>query len=187
MLSEWLKYKEQLKRYVARYVEDTHAAEDILQDVYIKASQSFHQLKSQASVKSWLYRITHNLIMDFYRGQQAYVELSDEVAEDQMPDEEANLQAIGQCLHPMLQYMPEKYRLPLVLADIDGLPQQVVADQLALSLSSTKSRIQRGRKLFKEMLIDYCNIEAGREGIIDFYPKQNCKGLPTCPTLPSMA
>lgn len=180
MLSEWLKHKEQLRRYVARHMDDTHAVEDILQDVYIKASQNFHQLKSQSSVKPWLYRITHNLIMDFYRGQTAYVELSDEVAEDEMTDAEANLQAIGQCLHPMLQYISEKYRTPLILADLEGLSQQAVADQLGLSLSGAKSRVQRGRKLFKEVLVNSCNIEAGREGIIDFYPTQSCKNLHPC-------
>ena len=75
MLSEWLMHKEQLRTYITRHVDDFHAVEDILQEVYIKASTSFHQLKAKSSIKSWLYRITHNVIMDFYRSQKPYDEL----------------------------------------------------------------------------------------------------------------
>ncbi|MGF1728742.1 RNA polymerase sigma factor SigZ [Photobacterium kasasachensis] len=177
MLSEWLKHKEQLRRYVARYVDDTHATEDILQDVYIKASMSFHQLKSKSSIKSWLYRITHNVIMDFYRSQKIYDELFEDVVEERVPEEEANLLVIGQCLRPMLQCLPEKYRVPLTLAELEGMTQQEIANKLNLSLSGVKSRVQRGRQQFKELLINYCNIESGREGIIDFYPEPECKHL----------
>ncbi|MFC1236207.1 RNA polymerase sigma factor SigZ [Vibrio sp. F74] len=183
MLSEWLMHQAQLRNYIARNVDDSHAVEDILQDVYIKASMSFHQLKSKSSVKSWLYRITHNVIMDFYRSQKIYDELPEDVAEESVPAEEANLLAIGQCLRPMLQCLPEKYRVPLTLAELEGMTQQEVADKLNLSLSGAKSRVQRGRQQFKELLIHYCNIESGREGIIDFYPKPECKHLDTCQNL----
>lgn len=183
MLPEWLTHKEQLRKYIARYVDDYHAAEDILQDVYIKASMSFHQLKSKSSVKSWLYRITHTTIMDFYRSQKPHDELSENVTADMLSDEEANLLAIGQCLRPMLQCLQEKYRVPLILSELDGMTQQEVANELNLSLSGAKSRVQRGRQHFKELLINYCNIESGREGIIDYYPKTECKHLTTCQNL----
>lgn len=177
MLSEWLLHKEQLTKYIAKHVHDHHAAEDILQDVYIKASASFTTLKSETSVKSWLYRITHNVIMDFYRTSTPYDELPEDITEESMSDEEANLRIIGQCLTPMLECLPEKYREPLKMADFDGLSQQAIADQLGLSLSGAKSRVQRGRQLFKELLMESCNIELGREGIIDFYPKPECQHL----------
>lgn len=175
MLEEWLLHKEQLKGYIARNVDDFHDAEDILQDVYIKASVSFHQLKSKSSIKSWLYRITHNVIMDFYRGQKIYDEMPQDVVKERMQDTDVNLVAIGQCLSPMLQCLPEKYRAPLIMSELEGVTQQEIADKLGLSLSGAKSRVQRGRQQFKELLVNYCNIEAGKGGIIDFYPAPECK------------
>lgn len=56
-----------------------------------------------------------------------------------MPIELGNLQTIGHCLRPMFEYLPEKYRQAMTLSQLDGLPQQTVADQLALSLSAMKS------------------------------------------------
>ena len=64
MLSEWQNHKAQLRSYVYKRVDDASAVDDILQDVYIKASSNLHQLKSQGSLKGWLYKIAYNTIMD---------------------------------------------------------------------------------------------------------------------------
>ncbi|MGI9950077.1 RNA polymerase sigma factor SigZ [Vibrio hyugaensis] len=177
MLAEWLAHKEQLKNYIVKQTGDPDLADDILQEVYIKASQKIDQLEARSKIKSWLYRITHNAIMDHYRSHRSYEELIDNQVEEELPIELENLQNIGQCLRPMFDCLPEKYRQAMVLAELDGLPQQTVADQLGLSLSGTKSRIQRGRVKLKEILMDCCNIEVGREGIVDFSPKPECTQL----------
>ena len=177
MLSEWLNYQAQLRNYIHKHIDDADAVDDILQDVYIKASTRFGQLKSQDSLKSWLYRITHNVIMDFYRNRQPYEVLTDDIVVDEMSQEEANLQQMAQCIRPMFDCLPEKYRQPMLLAEIEGLSQQAIADQLGLSLSGAKSRVQRGRVKLKELLVSHCEIEVGREGIIDFKPKSQCQHL----------
>ena len=71
-----------------------------------------------------------------------------------------------------------------MLAELEGATQQEIADKLNLSLSGAKSRVQRGRVHFKELLVNYCNIESGREGIIDFHPKAECKHLVSGQDLP---
>ncbi|WP_261858868.1 RNA polymerase sigma factor SigZ [Photobacterium sanguinicancri] len=177
MLAEWLRHKDQLRYYVLKKIDDPDAAEDILQDVYIKASANLSQLKSQDSLKSWLYRITHNVMMDFYRTRQPYDELPDDIAVEELTSEDENLQKMAQCLRPMFDCLPEKYRVPMLLSELDGLSQQEIADQLGLSLSGAKSRVQRGRVKFKELLMRYCDIELGREGIIDYKPKAQCQHL----------
>jgi DNA-directed RNA polymerase specialized sigma24 family protein len=67
MISQWQDHKAQLRSYVSRRIDDADAIDDILQDVYIKASSNLHQLASKGSLNAWLYRIAHNTIMDFYR------------------------------------------------------------------------------------------------------------------------
>ncbi|MFK0570417.1 RNA polymerase sigma factor SigZ [Endozoicomonas sp.] len=177
MLAQWLHHKEQLRHYVHKNVDDLEAVEDILQDVYIKASTHLTQLKFRDNIKSWLYRITHNTIMDFHRSRQFYEELPDYVVADELAPEEENLQKMAQCLRPMFDCLPEKYRVPMLLSELEGLTQQEIADQLGLSLSGAKSRVQRGRVKFKELLMICCDIEAGREGIIDFKPKAQCQHM----------
>ncbi|OZS41630.1 sigma factor [Photobacterium sanguinicancri] len=95
MLAEWLRHKDQLRYYVLKKIDDPDAAEDILQDVYIKASANLSQLKSQDSLKSWLYRITHNVMMDFYRTRQPYDELPDDIAVEELTSEDENLQKMA--------------------------------------------------------------------------------------------
>lgn len=174
MLAEWLTHKDQLRSYIVKQTGDLDLADDILQEVYIKASQKIHQLEAKDKLKNWLYRITHNTIMDFYRSYQSHEELMDNQIEEEVPAEVVNLQTMGQCLRPMFDCLPEKYRQAMILSELDGLSQQAVAEQLGLSLSGTKSRIQRGRVKLKEILMNCCNVEMGREGIIDFYPKAEC-------------
>ena len=174
MLAEWITHKDQLRSYIVKKTGDLDLADDILQDVYIKASQKVEQLKTRDNLQNWLYRITHNTIMDFYRTHQPHEELVDNQAEEEISSELINLQEVAQCLRPMFDCLPEKYRQVMILAELDGLSQQAVAEQLGLSLSATKSRIQRGRVKLKDILTDCCNIEAGGEGIVDFDPDPKC-------------
>ena len=177
MLTEWLTHKDQLRSYIVKKTGDRDLADDILQEVYIKASQKIKQLEAKDKLKNWLYSITHNTIMDFYRTHQNHEELVDNQFVEELPAEVVNLQKMGQCLRPMFDCLPEKYRQAMILSELDGLSQQAVADQLGLSLSGAKSRIQRGRVKLKDILTDCCNIETGREGIIDFHPKHKCTGF----------
>ncbi|MCK8044194.1 RNA polymerase sigma factor SigZ [Shewanella sp. 1CM18E] len=175
MLADWLNHKEQLRHYVLKNIDDVDVVDDILQEVYIKASSHLHQLKSQDSLKSWLYRITHNVMMDFYRSREIYDELSDNLIDD--VEEEQALDKMAQCLRPMFDCLPEKYHMAMIWSEVDGLSQQEVADRLGISLSGAKSRIQRGRVKFKSVLMTYCDIEIDQQGVVDFKPKIECRHL----------
>ncbi len=58
-----------------------------------------------------------------------------------------------------------------LLSEIDGLPQQEVASRLGISLSGAKSRVQRGRRMLRQRLLDCCDIETGRGGITGYEPR----------------
>jgi len=75
------------------------------------------------------------------------------------------------CLQPLIAELPEIYRFALVLSEIEGLPQRKVADHLGVSLSGTKSRVQRGKEKLRERLLECCNIETGQSGIIGYEPR----------------
>jgi RNA polymerase sigma-70 factor, ECF subfamily len=170
----WGAHKARLRGYVARRVQDRDAVDDILQDVFLKAHHNLHTLKSRGSITAWLFRIASNAIADHYRSRKTWVELPDEL---ESPEPEADpVGELAACLQPLIDDLPETYRVALVLSEIEGLPQREVAARLGISLSGAKSRVQRGREKLRQRLHDCCVIETGRQGVIGFEPRDGrCK------------
>lgn len=171
----WEEHRTRLRGYIAKRVRDADAVEDILQDVFLKAHNHLHALKSRESVAAWLFRIASNAVADHFRSQRPWVELADELASPEPePDPVGEL---ATCLQPLIADLPETYRSALTLSEIEGLTQREVASLLAISLSGAKSRVQRGREKLRQRLQDCCVIEIGRHGIIDYEPRdKDCKG-----------
>lgn len=172
MVSEWQNHKAQLRSYVSKRIDDPDAVDDILQEVYIKASSNLHQLKSKGSLKGWLYRIAYNTIMDFYRARQPHEMLPEELAIEEEDVSSLAHKELAQCLRPLINELPEKYAIPLRMAELEGVSQQAIADELGLSLSGAKSRVQRSRVKFREQMMTCCDFEIGQQGIIDYVPKK---------------
>ena len=170
----WIEHKTRLRSYVAKRVRERDAVDDILQNVFLKAHSSLHTLKSHDSLAAWLYRIAANAITDHYRGRRPSEEISDELA---APENEVDYIAeLASCLHPLIADLPETYRLPLVLSEIEGVTQKEVAARLGLSLSGAKSRVQRGREKLRQRLLECCDIETGRSGIVDYEVRDKKRG-----------
>lgn len=162
----WQEHRSRLRGYIAKRVRDRDAVDDILQEVFLKVNASLHTVKSPGSISAWLYRIAANTVADHYRAQKPWEELPDEVA---APEPERDYIAeLATCLQPLIADLPETYRTALVLSEIEGLPQREVAEQLNISLSGAKSRVQRGREKLRQRLLDCCDIETGRGGIVGY-------------------
>jgi RNA polymerase sigma-70 factor (ECF subfamily) len=165
----WSEHRSRLRGYIARRVRDTNAVDDILQEVFLKASKNLQSLKSPGSIAAWLYRIATNAIADHYRSLRPWEELPDDVA---APKSERDYVAeLATCLQPLIAGMPEAYRGALMLSEIEGLPQREVAARLNISLSGAKSRVQRGREKLHQRLLDCCDIETRRGGITGYEPR----------------
>jgi RNA polymerase sigma-70 factor (ECF subfamily) len=165
----WSEHRSRLRGYIAKRVREDDAVDDILQDVFLKASENLHTLRSRGSVAAWLYRIAANAIVDHYRSRKPWEELPVDVA---APESERDYIAeLATCLQPLITDIPETYRTALVLSEIEGLPQREVANRLGISLSGAKSRVQRGREKLRQRLLDCCEIETGRGGITGYEPR----------------
>jgi RNA polymerase sigma-70 factor, ECF subfamily len=165
----WSEHRARLRGYIAKRVREDDAVDDILQTVFLKASEKLHSLKSRGSVAAWLYRIAANAIVDHYRSRKSWEELPADIA---APESKRDyLAELASCLQPLIDDLPDPYRTALVLSEIEGLPQREVADRLHISLSGAKSRVQRGREKLRRRLLDCCAIETGRRGIIDYEPR----------------
>lgn len=167
----WAEFTGQLRGFIARRVRNEQEVEDLLQEVFLKIHAKLPQLRNQDRLHAWIYQITRNAITDYYRRQEKTPEPTGEdfedLAEEIMPSE---VQAeVASCLQPMMTELPEKYRQALLLTDIQGLTQQQLADQLDLSLSGAKSRVQRAREKLKDVLLGCCHLEFDRLGRVRDY------------------
>jgi RNA polymerase sigma-70 factor (ECF subfamily) len=166
LISFWQEHRSRLRGYIAKRVRESHAVDDMLQEVYLKVHANLHTVQSPGSLSAWLYRIAANVIVDHYRSQRPAEALPEQLAAPET--ERDHVAELAACLQPLIDDLPENYRVALVLSEIEGLPQPQVAERLGLSLSGAKSRIQRGREKLRQSLLDCCDIETGRTGIIGY-------------------
>lgn len=174
----WEEFSVPLKRFICKRISNDQDADDILQDVFIKIQHNIEHLMDDTKIYAWIYRITRNSIIDYYRtkGSIELTELSDDIVNEN--DEDLSLNGeIAACLRIMIDSLPEKYKEAVILTEFQNLTQKELSEKLGLSLSGAKSRVQRGRNKLKEMLLDCCNIEFDRMGnIIDYkHRSSECK------------
>jgi RNA polymerase sigma-70 factor, ECF subfamily len=166
----WDAYTNELRNFIKRRINDPMDADDVLQDVLLKAYRHQDQLTAESNIRAWLYQIARNTIIDFYRQQRPAVAPLDDYF-DVLPnphDGTAPNAEIIDCVLSLVHDLPEKYRQALVAADLYEIPQNLLSDQLGLSYSGTKSRVQRGREQLRQMLEIRCQVE------VDQYKAMHC-------------
>lgn len=179
----WADLVEPLRRYIRRRVAQEADADDLLQEVFLKAQRSLDQLDDPTRLPGWLFRIARNAIVNHYRRARPTVELPETLAAEQEPDEAGELAGLTAAFRRMVHNLPPHYREAILLAEFEGLPQAQLAARTGLSLSGAKSRVQRGRALLREMLDACCTFEQDRRGrVIDCTPRTP-SGCTECGTL----
>ncbi len=170
----WQTMSHQLKAFIAKKVSNVAIAEDILQDVFIKIHSNIDRLKDKNKIRSWVYTITRNAIIDYYRQRKMNTEGQDFSESTSPVSANSATDEITTGLREMITGLPEKYSQALILVEFDGLSQIELAKKTGLSVSGAKSRVQRARALLKQRLLQCCHFEFDRFGtIIDHRPK-NC-------------
>jgi RNA polymerase sigma-70 factor (ECF subfamily) len=172
----WTDVASKLRGYIRTRVRDHAAAEDILQDVFVKAHSRIAQLKSPEKLEGWLFLIARNAVADHYRKSRSHEELSADLATEAQDPEFENACQLRAAFRRMIEELPAPYGQALTLTEFEGLTQKQLAERLGISLSGAKSRVQRGREKLKGALLDCCEFEFDRRGkIIDCAPKnQDC-------------
>lgn len=172
----WEEFHGSLKQFILRRVSDEHHADDILQDVFLKVHTHIGTLRDTEKLPAWLYQLTRNVIIDYYRAARANSELPEVAYEPEDRLENVVLELVP-CIQAMIESLPEVYRQALVLTQYEGLTQAELATRLNLSLPGAKSRVRRAREKLKKMLLDCCHFEFDRLGrVIDYQPRCACCG-----------
>ena len=153
-----------LRAFIRRRVRDEVTADDLAQETLLKVYRSRAGLRDGQRLEAWLYRIARTTLIDHYRRARPMEALPAELS-NEPPDEIAAFRrAVVTSMKRFLEELPEAYREPVRLAELEGLPMSKIALRLDLSLTAVKSRVQRGRAMLKKKLQDCCRFEFDRHG-----------------------
>lgn len=169
-------YEELVTRYhgkiyglVYNMTSNREDAQDLVQDIFIKAYQSIARFKGKSSFYTWLYRIAVNRTINFVKKRKrkmamslndtdaglerdpAYVELSSKGG----PDRDFSITELQEKLNEALQTLSEKHRTVVVLHDIQGIPHEEIAKMMKTSTGTVRSRLFYARQKLQVELKDF--------------------------------
>jgi RNA polymerase sigma-70 factor (ECF subfamily) len=166
----WKKHKRKLFNFIKKRIRDNDASEELLHVVLLKVCTYCSNRSDVRNVPAWLYQIASNTIADYAKKNSRFTLLNHDIEDSHCIDPKHD--AIN-WLEYFIKLLPERYSVPLILCDINGMDQKSVADQIKLSLPAIKSRILRGRRLLKT--------EIQKCGIIEFNDSENISFTPIKP------
>ena len=167
-----MQYAPQLYSAAMRMTRNRADAEDLVQEAYLKGFRSFHTFNEGTNLRAWLFRILTNTYINKYRKKQRSFDESDlgdiedlylykrmgtfedpsigrsaeESLMDMLPDDEVK---------QALENLPENFRMPVILADVQGFAYKEIAEILEIPIGTVMSRLHRGRKQMQKALHDY--------------------------------
>jgi RNA polymerase sigma-70 factor, ECF subfamily len=167
-----------LYQYIAARIKDRDDAADVLQEVFIKISSKLDSLADSSKLRSWIFTVTRNAIIDFYRKNSGNntTDLTDKIADETSAEADVDItKGLDKCLKGFIQELPEEYREIIIDSELKGIKQKDLAGKYNLAYPSVRSRVQRGRTRLKELLLTCCSIKADNRGnIIEKSAKNDC-------------
>ncbi|MBT9559588.1 MAG: sigma-70 family RNA polymerase sigma factor [Myxococcales bacterium] len=162
----WRELETRLRPFVARRVSRAADVDDVLQDVFLRLQRGLGGLRDADRFGPWVYQVTRSAIIDHGRSQARHpLATHQRVEPDPLPsDENAAEPLLASSITLFVNALPEPYREALTLTELGGLTQREAAERLGISLSGMKSRVQRGRALVKQALLDCCHIALDGRG-----------------------
>ncbi len=166
------RYRSRIFQLAMRYMKNREDAEEVTQDVLLKVYRKVDAFRGDAQLSSWIYRITFNTAMSRLRStrlaraadqehERALAAGSDERPEksfrqqadwSRMPDESVLRAQLREAVAEAIEELPEIYRAPVVLRDIQGLTTEEASSRLNVKDQTLKSRLHRGRLMLREKL-----------------------------------
>jgi RNA polymerase sigma-70 factor (ECF subfamily) len=164
------RYKNPIVNYLYRFLNDYEEAVDLAQETFVRVYFAIERYHRGFAFSTYVYRIATNLAISELRRrkrrrllsltglfQTEYEETVEYQPRDErmLPDAELVDDEQSRVIAKAIAALPEKYRIPIILRDVEGRTYEEIAAVMELGLGTTKSRISRGRGLLKEKLKNY--------------------------------
>ena len=169
-------YRSRIQQLALRYMKSPEDAEEVAQDVILKAYRKIDAFRGDAALSSWIYRITFNTVMSRLRSQKFTnkfeVRAGDILADveenggrfrreqadwSSMADESVMRAQMRRKLAQALLELPDIYRVPVVLRDLQGLSTEEASERLGIKEQTLKSRLHRGRLFLRTRLGEFAD------------------------------
>jgi RNA polymerase sigma-70 factor (ECF subfamily) len=162
----------QLYSAAMRMTRNAADAEDLVQETYLKGYRSYATFEEGTNLRAWLFRILTNTYINSYRAKQRRPEetnldtiedfylyrriggLEEALASRSAEDELMDLFTDDE-VKQALEDLPENFRLPVLLADVEGFSYKEIAEMLDIPMGTVMSRLHRGRKAMQKALFDF--------------------------------
>jgi RNA polymerase sigma-70 factor (ECF subfamily) len=167
-----MEFAPQLYSAALRMTRNPADAEDVVQETFLKAYRAYHTFEEGTNLKAWLYRILTNTYINRYRKQQRrpsevdlgevedlylYRRISSSQSADASRSAEAEVldQFAEADVIEAVEGLPEHFRMPVLLADVEGFSYKEIAEILDVPIGTVMSRLHRGRKALQKTLWEY--------------------------------
>lgn len=159
LLRRWMEqYGTDVMNFAYSYVRNYHQAQDIAQDVFLRAFQNAHSFRGDSAVKTWLLSITANRCKDYLRSWHARHEMlhNEDWAPEDVADDDTESTVLCKLsrdeVWKRVSELPLKYREVVVLYYLRDLSTKEIADVLSASDEAVRTRLHRGRALLRRLL-----------------------------------
>ncbi len=167
-----IEHLDSLYRTALRLTKAPAQADDLVQDVMVKAWRSRRTFQEGSSARAWLHRILMNVYVDACRKHMREPEVADldDVGEFYLYDRAAERAGLAEAGNPefqvldrimdtevraSLESLPAPFRAAVILADLDGFSYKEMAEIVGAPVGTVMSRLSRGRHLLQKKLWDY--------------------------------
>lgn len=153
------KYRDKVTRYISVKVQNSQDCEDLVSSVFLKIQQNISDFDStKASVSTWIYTISRNTVIDFFRTNKIYYELSEGLTEPEEPETDLCNEDNLKLLADSLEQLDERLRDLIILHYFSGITLKEIAEKMRMSYSNAKvlhaKALKELRILFVENGID---------------------------------
>ncbi len=179
-VEEVMSHAPQLWSAALRMTRNRADAEDLLQETFLKAWRSSHTFERGTNLRAWLFRIMTNTFINRWNAAKRrpmetdiedvedlylYRRLGtlDPAALDSSAEDQMLALFTADEVKAALEDLPEAFRLPVLLADVDGFSYKEIAEMLDVPVGTVMSRLHRGRKAMQKRLYAY----ATERGLVD--------------------
>jgi RNA polymerase sigma-70 factor (ECF subfamily) len=182
-----MQYAPQLYSAALRMTRNSSDAEDLVQETYLRAYRSYDRFEAGTNLRAWLFRIMTNQYINSYRARQRRpIETDVEDVEDlylyhRIGGLGAASRSAEDTLFDMftddevktaLEELPETFRIPVLLADVEGFSYKEIAEMIDVPIGTVMSRLHRGRKAMHKKLYEF----AEQRGLVAANESQPAKG-----------
>ncbi len=163
VLKAWHAHEAELLGFLRHQVGDAHRADDLLQEVFLKAMRQGQGFCELEQPRAWLFQVARNTLIDDVRRQRP-TETLDVDLQAPVPAEGSPVDALADCIERSLPQLDAADQDVLRRCDLEGWRQHEYADRNGLTLSATKARLRRARMRLRALLIERCGVRFDVQG-----------------------